>query len=142
MRLAPAALPQPLNASTIAALPDAFGAAHERAYGHRATGEPVELVNVRLVARGVPDAPRGLPAGPSLAGVGHDAPADVLQRPSRAAYFGPQLGWRDTPVLPRAGIGAGLRAGPLIVEEYDATCVVPPGARASLDAWGNIVMEV
>ncbi len=29
-----------------------------------------------------------------------------------------------------------------MIEEYDATCVVPPGARASLDAWGNIVMEV
>ena len=26
-----------------------------------------------------------------------------------------------------------------IVEEYDATCVVPPGARASLNTGGNIV---
>ena len=33
-------------------------------------------------------------------------------------------------------------AGPLIVEEYDATCVVPPGARASLDGFGNIVVEM
>jgi N-methylhydantoinase A len=33
-------------------------------------------------------------------------------------------------------------AGPLIVEEYDATCVVPPGARASLDAASNIVIEL
>jgi len=28
------------------------------------------------------------------------------------------------------------------VEEYDATCVVPPGARAALDAHGNIVIEL
>jgi N-methylhydantoinase A len=28
------------------------------------------------------------------------------------------------------------------VEEYDATCVVPPGARAELDAGGNIVIEL
>ncbi len=34
------------------------------------------------------------------------------------------------------------RIGPLIVEEYDATCVVPPGARAELDAGGNIVIEL
>ena len=34
------------------------------------------------------------------------------------------------------------RAGPLIVEEYDATCLVPPGARAELDAAGNIVIEL
>ena len=30
------------------------------------------------------------------------------------------------------------REGPLIVEEYDATCVVPPGCRATLDSLGNI----
>jgi len=28
------------------------------------------------------------------------------------------------------------------VEEYDATCVVPPGARAALDAHGNIVIDL
>jgi N-methylhydantoinase A len=32
------------------------------------------------------------------------------------------------------------RSGPLIVEEYDATCVVPPGATAELDAGGNIII--
>jgi N-methylhydantoinase A len=34
------------------------------------------------------------------------------------------------------------RAGPLIVEEYDATTVVPPGCRAALDADGNIDIQV
>jgi N-methylhydantoinase A len=32
------------------------------------------------------------------------------------------------------------RKGPLIVEEYDSTCVVPPGAHAELDSAGNIVI--
>ena len=32
--------------------------------------------------------------------------------------------------------------GPCIVEEYDATCVVPPGARVALDAHGNMVIEL
>jgi N-methylhydantoinase A len=140
VRSTPVPHPQPLDAATIAALPDAFGAAHERAYGHRAIGEPVELVNVRLIARGVPDAPRGLPAGPSLADFGRAAPADDLQRPSRAAYFGPRLGWQDTPVLLRTGIGAELRPGPLIVEEYDATTLVPPGWAARLDDSHGIVL--
>ena len=35
---------------------------------------------------------------------------------------------------------AGERRGPLIIEEYDATCVVPPDATASLDSTGNIVI--
>ncbi len=34
------------------------------------------------------------------------------------------------------------RSGPLIVEEYDSTCVVPPGARAERDAAGNIVITL
>ena len=29
---------------------------------------------------------------------------------------------------------------PCIVEEYDATCLVPPGWTARLDTYGNIVM--
>ena len=41
-----------------------------------------------------------------------------------------------------APTSASRRAGPLIVEEYDATCVVPPGAHAELDAAGNIVIEL
>ena len=31
--------------------------------------------------------------------------------------------------------------GPLVVEEYDSTVVVPPGWRASLDSLKDIVME-
>jgi N-methylhydantoinase A len=47
----------------------------------------------------------------------------------------------ETPVLRRSDLSA-TRTGPLIVEEYDATCVVPPGARAGLDAGGNIVIDL
>ena len=35
-----------------------------------------------------------------------------------------------------------LRAGPLIVEEYEGTTVVPPNCAARLDDAGNIVIEV
>jgi len=39
-------------------------------------------------------------------------------------------------------VGARADAGPLIIEEYDATCLVPPGAQCHLDAGGNIVIEI
>jgi N-methylhydantoinase A len=58
---------------------------------------------------------------------------------ARKAYFGAEHGWLDTPVLVRADLAAG-RKGPLIVEEYDSTCVVPPGAHAERDSTGNIVI--
>jgi N-methylhydantoinase A len=44
-------------------------------------------------------------------------------------------------VLRRAELAA-ARTGPLIVEEYDSTCLVPTGARAALDEGGNIVVEL
>jgi len=37
---------------------------------------------------------------------------------------------------------ATARSGPLIVEEYDATTLVPPGAMAYLDEFGSIVIDV
>ena len=45
------------------------------------------------------------------------------------------------PGSPRSAL-ATPHDGPCIVEEYDATCVIPPGARASLDAAGNILIRL
>jgi N-methylhydantoinase A len=124
-----------VGAGTVAALAEAFGQEHERTYGHRAgPEEPVEIVSLRVIAQGIPDRPR-VPERLRLdrSGTG-GGPA------SRRAYFG-DLGWRETPILDRPDL-AEPRVGPCIVEEYDATCVVPPGARAALDTSGNIVVEL
>jgi N-methylhydantoinase A len=56
-------------------------------------------------------------------------------------YFGPEDGWLDTPVLRRPDLTA-PRPGPCIIEEYDATCLVPPRAEAVLDDIGNIVLTL
>jgi N-methylhydantoinase A len=56
----------------------------------------------------------------------------------RNAYFDGRM--TDTPVVGRAALAKRMQ-GPLIVEEFDATCVVPPGASAELDAHGNIVID-
>jgi N-methylhydantoinase A len=68
---------------------------------------------------------------------GEPGPPSAIRR----VYFGPASGWLATPILSRADL-ATPREGPAIVEEYDSTCVVPPGARAALDGWDNIVMDV
>ena len=62
--------------------------------------------------------------------------------PSRAAYFGPERGLHSVAVLERDALSGTPRAGPFIVEEYDATTVVPPDAAAHLDAAGNIVLDI
>jgi N-methylhydantoinase A len=70
------------------------------------------------------------------------ARADAGTRVMRRAYFGPAHGFVDTPVISRATLRAGPLDGPVIVEEYDSTCVVPPGARARVDAHENIVITL
>jgi N-methylhydantoinase A len=125
-----------IDAVAVAALEEAFGAEHERTYGHRAgSDEPVELVNVQVVGAGV-SARAAVPERLSA------APARQAEPPApRQAYFGPASGWLETPILARADLET-PRAGPCIVEEYDATVVIPPGSRAALDAYGNILIEL
>ena len=60
----------------------------------------------------------------------------------RTAYFGAASGRVETPVCNRAGLLAGERCGPLLIDEVDSTCVVPPGSIARLDAYGNIEVEL
>ncbi len=124
-----------IDADMVAWLEDAFGREHERTYGHRAgPEEPVELVSIQVVGQGLREG-AGVPAQvrPSR--------AEPTPPPPRPAYFGTEHGWIETPVLRRSDLRA-PRTGPLIIEEYDATCVVTPGARASLDSGGNIVIEL
>ena len=63
-----------------------------------------------------------------------------LLHSQRRAYFGPSHGWTETSVITREELPLELRPGPLIIEEYDATTVVPPGAAARRDRWGDILI--
>jgi N-methylhydantoinase A len=126
----------PVTAATIAALAEAFAGEHERTYGHRAgKDEPIELINIQVLGRGHSERPR-VPDTTTLA-----TAFSVPRGTSRRAYFGAERGWLETPVIARTDL-ASSRPGPLIVEEYDATCLIPPGAEASLDRYGNIQIEV
>ncbi len=108
----------------------AFLNAYLAIYGYVSTDE-IEFVNVRLIGRGMRE------ARVDFANVGAIADA-VRERPAnRRVYFASAGGWCETPVVDRQ-MFSGERTGPLIIESSDTTIVVPPGARASLDAAGNI----
>lgn len=122
-----------IDRAALDALAEAFHREHETVYGHRAgADEPVELVTLRLLARGLAEE---APKPAALPQTAADASTD-----RRQAYFGQRHGWQPARILARADLAA-EQAGPAIVEEYDATCVVPPGWRAVLDAHGNIVLS-
>jgi N-methylhydantoinase A len=119
-------------AALLARLPSLFAAEHERTYGFRAPDEEqVELMGLSVIARGTPERAR-LPE--------HIPPAGAAVPARRRAWF-PDAGWVDTPVMDRAALTA-PRVGPLIIQEYDATCLVPRGATTALDAFGNILVSM
>ncbi|MEI7714224.1 MAG: hydantoinase/oxoprolinase family protein, partial [Rhodospirillales bacterium] len=121
------------GAATPADIAEAFGAEHERTYGFRApASEPVELTGLSVITRGKAERPRLPECIPPFVSVGPQ---------SRLAWF-PDGGWTETPVVDRAGLAVGPRVGPLIVQEYDATCLVPHGAMAAVDGFGNIAVSV
>jgi N-methylhydantoinase A len=106
-----------------------FGDEHERVYGHQARNEPVEFVNLRVVAGAAIKAPSGISGRRQRQAAGE-----------RLAYFGHHL--IPTAVLTRDDLSMNRQSGPLIVEDYDATTVVPPGCSARLDEWGSIVIDL
>ena len=124
----------PIDARMVAHLEEAFGAEHERTYGHRAgPEEPVELVAIQLVGSGLRE---GMRAGERRVGRREQRKQAAASGLFRRAGLAGNAG-----ACSRGDLRGG-RAGPLIVEEYDATCLVPPGARAELDAGGNIVIAL
>ena len=115
----------------IGLLQDAFESEHERTYGHRAENDPVEVVTLRLRAF------FPAPEFPMQSPVSYKSSTEI-----RSAYFGESHGWVQTRILGRPDMGESQEAGPLIVEDYDSTTLVPPGSCASLDSLGNILISV
>jgi N-methylhydantoinase A len=121
--------------ASLPALAEAFAREHRRTYGHAAPGDPIQLVNLRLTARlgRAGERPPLRLGGPPAGAVG-----------TRTAYFGRQVGALAVPVTTRAALAASAgerRPGPLLIDEYDATTLVPPGAEAGVDAHGNVVIR-
>jgi N-methylhydantoinase A len=128
----------PLAEIDLAALAEAFHAEHARTYGHRQDGAPIDLINLRVIA----SAPQ---RGESEHGAVTMRAADLdraATRGERSCYFGARHGTLRTPVIARGDLRRGPVTGPAIIEEFDATCVVPPGCTARLDEQANIVITV
>lgn len=124
----------PIDAAALGVLKQAFETEHSRTYGHRLDGFDVELVAIDVSAGMSEEA--ALTTGNRTVSHGQ-----AQEATTRRAYFGPDHGWRDTPIIGREGLGITPLHGPIIVEEYEGTTVVPPDAAAWLDAHGNVVIE-
>jgi len=122
----------PLGESTLRALEERFEQEFERTYAHRGDTKAFELVTVRLVMR----LSRAVQHGTEWSAEAGQPPA------RRSVYFGPEHGQLEAEVLPRGSLGNTPRRGPLLVQEYDTTIVVPPDCEARVDAHGNVVITI
>ncbi len=110
-----------------------FEAAHQREYNYLREGASVEIFRLNLTAVGLT---------PKASLKRHD-PVDVTPEPRtrRAVVF--DEGTLDTAVYWRPDLPSGARIeGPAVLQQFDSTTLVPPGASATVDPWLNLVITV
>lgn len=122
----------PVTQEGLAKVVNEFHARYETEFGYSARKERVQFVALKVLAKGLPRSPRV----PERLEQVHHAKASG----SRQAYFGPEHGWLETPVISRPSLKS-KTDGPAIVQEYDCTTVIRPGWNAQLDQWNNILIR-
>jgi N-methylhydantoinase A len=108
----------------------------EELSGHSRRGrEPVEIVNLRVTAR-------GLRGKPKLSRVALASVAPVQARTRRAVQFLGQADLIETPIYDRRDLGHGTEvAGPAVIEQFESTIILPPDWLAAGDAFGNLILR-
>jgi N-methylhydantoinase A len=108
-----------------------FEELHSATYGYLHSGEPIESTALRLYII-IPTKRTTFPKTTRR--------RSESARSTRSVYF--REGFIETPVVWRESLDNGYEAeGPLIVEEYDSTTVVPPGWHVHVDESGCMVMK-
>jgi len=114
-----------------------FHERHRRLYTYALEDAPVEIVTLRVSATG------GLrrltlPRLPARRGSAAQA-----RTGRRRVYFEEAGGWVECATYDRESLPpGGVLAGPAIVEQLDATTVVLPGQRATVDRIGNLIVRL
>ena len=135
------AIKVPVSAEEIAAgdlqtIRDRFDSIHDRSFGHAAPNEPLEMVNIRLSARGI----RQKLKMPEVA-VG-EAARRSRGRSARSASKAP-IASRIARSIRAKRLSAGTEIeGPALIEEYGSTTVMFAGDRARISATGEIIIQL
>jgi N-methylhydantoinase A len=124
----------PFEGEDFAQIRDRFVDEYFKTYGYRDT-TPIELMKVRVTGRGLRD--NRLDFG----NMQMATRAGSSQSGMRLVSFARGQAAMSVEIVGRGAVGPSGRQGPLIIEEFDATTVVPPDARVHTDAIGCIVLE-
>lgn len=112
-----------------------FHAAHEKTYAYRHERGTVEIVTIRLKARGVAAKHRLRKTAPRRGA----SPGDAVRKTQTIHYAG--RSWRS-PVYDRTRLTPGLEAaGPALVVDFGSTTFLPPGFILKVDAYRNLIIR-
>jgi N-methylhydantoinase A len=121
-----------VESADLSAMHAIFHKEHERIYNHCDPEAPVEFVDLRVRIRGAMSIPE--PAAPSSSTVG-----DAFKG-SRSMRFQGEI-FPEARVFERSRLTHSDEVpGPAVIEQSDATLVVPPGFVARVGAYGTILM--
>jgi N-methylhydantoinase A len=122
-----------LTAKSLAATVQRFHERHDSLYGYSMAGAPVELINLRVTARGVTPKPK-FARSPKAKG-----PVKQALLGSRSAWFDGK--WVKTPVYDGLKMQNGHKvAGPAIVQQPTTTIIVPTDFDLKVDEFNNYLM--
>lgn len=125
---------RPFNEDALREVEGQFHLAHKSVYGYSSEDEEVEIVNLRVVGRGItskptfPKKPRGRRENPKEATTS-----------SRLVHLGEEKNGEECPIYNREKLHSGdVLCGPAIVEQYDSTTVILPKWACDVDEYGNL----
>ena len=125
-----------LDAKSLVRLIGTYHRRHHAIYGYDMPGQPVEVVNLRLVVT----VERRAPTHEKHTAARTTVKQAVIGK--RKVWF-PETGFVTTPVYDRDKLPVNARiSGPAIVEQMDTTTVVPPRAKMRNDKLGYLHLEV
>lgn len=126
-------LPDVLTATSFKELGEAFERAYAGTYGHKLQGDyEIQLTSLRLFAR----------CGSNPVNKRYNGSASIKEsKDSREVYFGEEHGTQKTLIEERESIGDAPQPGPMVIEDYEGTTIVPPNWTVRKDQWNNLVIE-
>jgi 5-oxoprolinase (ATP-hydrolysing)/N-methylhydantoinase A len=124
----------PVGPDRLEAIREAFVSAYAARYTSVYEGARMEAINFRVRCAG--PAPQL-----SLGGAADGAEAGPRMKGTRRAWF--EGGWHEATVYDRYALRPGdAFEGPAIIEEREATTVVPPGDRVTVDGTRNLRIAI
>ena len=141
---------EPLSPESLPVVLDAFAAEYQRRYTHLYEGAEIEVLNWRVVCTAAPAADLSARlaggehkgAGGSSAG-GRDAGGKGTLKGRRRAWVPGRGAFADVPVHDRYAMEPGtVVEGPAIIEEREATTIVPDACTLTVDTGRNLVLSL